>query len=266
MQEIFCRINKIYRNACNNSISFVFVFLFSLQFLNNNIYAQDQEKAKWHYLAEVYLMFPGMTGDVQVADLPPVEVNANAGDLFSNIKMGAMFYFEATNDDWAISSDLLYMKLGQDVVPGRLVTGGDVTMKQTAWEVAGLKRIIPYLEAGLGGRLISLYTGLDIETINEPREGSASKTWFDPIIIIRSQGAIKEKWILQFRGDIGGFGVGSKFSWQIQAYAGYRFSKLFQATIGYRYIGIDYDKGEGIDRFVYDIDTYGPAVRFGFNF
>lgn len=177
-----------------------------------------------------------------------------------------MFYFEATNDNWAVTSDLIYMKLGQDVVPGNIVTGGDVTMKQTAWEVAGFKRIIRYLEAGLGGRLVSLYTGLDIETINESGEGSASKTWFDPIVIFRSQGAIREKWILQFRGDIGGFGLGSDFSWQVQAYAGYRFSKLIQATIGYRYIGIDYDKGERLDRFVYDIDTYGPVVRIGFNF
>ena len=52
----------------------------------------------------------------------------------------------------------------------------------------------------------------------------------------------------------------------ISAYAGYRFCKLFQATIGYRYIRINYDKGEGIDRFLYDVDTYGPVVRLGVNF
>lgn len=229
---------------------------------------QEQEKsnANWHYLAEIYLMFPNMSGTIQVADLPAVEVDADPGDIFGQIKMGAMFYFEATNDNWAITSDLIYMKLGQDISPGRLITGGEVTMKQTAWELAGLKRIAPWLDGGIGGRLVSLYTGLDIETINDPRSGSANKTWIDPILIIRSQGAIKEKWLLQFRGDIGGFGVGSDFSWQIQAYAGYRFSKLFQATIGYRYIGIDYDSGEDRERFVYDIDTYGLVIRLGLNF
>ncbi len=44
------------------------------------------------------------------------------------------------------------------------------------------------------------------------------------------------------------------------------FSKLFQTTSGYRYIGIDYDKGEGAERFLYNIDTYGWVVHFGFNF
>lgn len=228
--------------------------------------SQEKEKSNWHYLAEIYLMFPNMSGNIGVADLPQVEVDANAGNIFGHLKMGAMFYFEATNDDWAITSDFLYMKLGQDVTPTNVVTGGDVAMKQLAWEIDGLKHITPWLEGGIGGRLVSLYTGLDIETISNPREGSASKTWFDPVILIRSQGAIKDKWLLQFRGDIGGFGLGSDFSWQIQANVGYRFSKLFQTTVGYRYIGINYDKGDGIERFVYDVDTYGLVLRLGFNF
>lgn len=230
------------------------------------LYGQEKTNLKWHYLAEVYLMFPNMSGNIQVAELTPVEVDANVGDIFGHMKMGAMFYFEATNDNWAITSDLIYMKLGQDITPGHIVTGGDITMKQTAWEIAGLKHITPWLEAGLGGRLVSLYTGLNIETNRETREGSASKTWLDPIIIVRSQGAIKDKWLLQFRGDIGGFGIGSDFSWQLQAYVGYRISKLFQTSIGYRYISIDYDDGEGSERFKYDVDTYGMVVRFGFNF
>ena len=238
----------------------------SLLLLSSVALSQQAEKSEWHYLGEIYLLFPTMSGEVGVANLPRVEIDADAGNIFSHLKMGAMFYFEATNDDWALSSDLIYMKLGQDVVPNDSVTRGEMTMKQLAWELAGLKHIAPWLEVGLGGKLVSLYTGLDLDTPMEPRSGDASKTWFDPIIIMRSQGMIRDKWILQFRGDVGGFGIGSDFSWQIQANAGYRFSKLFQTTIGYRYIGIDYDKGEHLDRFLYDVDTYGLVVRLGFNF
>lgn len=248
----------------NNKSVFSILVVFML--LQASAFSQEEEKSKWHYLSEIYLMFPTMAGEVGVAGIPPVELDADAGSIFSLIKMGAMLYLEATNDDWAITSDLIYMKLGQDVVPSDVVSSGQVTMKQYAWELAGLKHITPWLEAGLGGRLVSLYTGLELETLRAVNEGSASKTWFDPIIILRSQGAIKGKWLLQFRGDVGGFGVGSDFSWQVQANAGYRFCKLFQATIGYRYIGIKYDKGEGIERFLYDVDTYGPVVILGFNF
>ena len=75
-----------------------------------------------------------------------------------------------------------------------------------------------------------------------------------------------KKWLFQLRADVGGFGIGSDFTWQGQADVGYRFSKLFQLGLGYRFIGIDYENGEGSDRFKYDVDTYGPVLRFGFHF
>jgi hypothetical protein len=234
---------------------------------NNSLYAQGTMDKKWHYLGDLYMMFPNMKGESTVASLPEVEVDADEADILGNLKFGAMFYLEATNNDWAISSDFIYMKLNQGLETTNLINSGSITMEQLAWEVDGLKHITPWLEAGLGGRLVSLSTGIDATgRLNEVHSGSASKTWYDPIIVIRTQGAIKDKWLLQFRGDAGGFGVGSDFSWQIQANAGYRFSKLFQTTIGYRYIGIDYDKGEGAERFLYNIDTYGWVVHFGFNF
>lgn len=227
--------------------------------------AQENEN-KWNYLGELYMMFPSMNGETTVGRLPAIEVDAGAGDILGNLKMGAMFYLEANNGNWAIGSDLLYMKLGPDVVPGLIVTSGDVTMKQLAWELSGLKRLTPWLEAGLAGRIVSLDVEMDINTINQSRNGSGGKTWFDPVVVLRSNNVFKEKWLAQLRVDAGGFGIGSDFTWQLQANVGYRFSKLFQTSIGYRYIGIDYDKGDGADRFLYDIDTYGAVLRFGFNF
>jgi len=246
-------------------IPFVLLML-SLLLMPGKSNGQEDTGKPWRYLGELYMMFPNMTGETTVRNLPEASVDASAGDILGHLKIGAMLYLEATNDDWAVTSDVLYMKLGQDVTPGTFITSGDLEMKQLAWEVAGLKRITPWLDAGVGGRLVSLNVGLDLQTPNEQRSGSASKTWFDPILIVRSNHLIKDKWIAQLRMDAGGFGIGSDFTWQLQANVGYRFSPLFQTTIGYRYIGIDYDKGDGVDRFLYDIDTYGFVVRFGFNF
>jgi hypothetical protein len=227
---------------------------------------QEKEKSKWHYQAELYLMFPTMSGQVQIGSLPAVEVDADAGTILDHLKMAAMVYLEANNGEWAITSDLLYMKLGQDVKESKIIKSGKVDMKETAWELAGLKRLTPWLEGGIGARLMVLGAGVDLqtETFLGTRDISDSdnKTWVDPIIVLRSNHVFKEKWLLNLRGDIGGFGIGSKFAWQAQAYGGYRFSELFQLTAGYRYIGIDYNK----DGFVYDVNTYGPVLRLGFNF
>jgi len=234
--------------------------------------AQTPDTVKnWHFLTDIYLMFPYMDGETGIGNLITVPVDANPGDIFSKLKFAAMLYMEVHNDKWAVTSDIVYMNLNQDVTEGTILHSGTVTAKQFVWEAAGFYRIVSFLEIGAGGRLNNLQTGIDVRRNvlpagTEEVTGSASKTWFDPIIIARITGDIKDKWLFQFRGDLGGFGVGSEFTWQLQAYAGYRFSKLFQLTAGYRILSIDYDKGEDAERFIYNVDTFGPVIRLGFNF
>jgi hypothetical protein len=185
--------------------------------------------------------------------------------------MAAMLYLEAKYNEWAITSDLVYMNLQKDVTPTRLIRSGTVTLKQTIWEVAGLYRVIPYLEVGIGGRLNVLSTDLDAERNvlpegSEKLTGHHSVTFFDPILITRLTYNINGEWLFQFRGDLGGFGVGSDFTWQLQGYAGYRFSELFQLSAGYRILSTDYDKGDYEDQFIFNVNEFGPVIRFGFNF
>jgi len=238
----------------------------------NPVSAQSAtSEKKWNFLTDVYLMFPYMDGETGIGDLLSVPVDANPGDIFSKLKMAAMLYLEAKTDKWAITSDLVYMNLNQDVTPSTLIHSGQVTVKEFIWEPAGFYRIVPFWEVGVGGRLTSLSTDIDVRRNvlpagTEEITASGSKTWFDPVIITRLSTDIKDKWLFQFRGDIGGFGIGSDLTWQLQAYAGYRFGKVFQLTAGYRLLSIDYDKGVDKERFIYNVDTFGPVIRVGFNF
>src|SRR3954470_3421061 len=70
---------------------------------------QDAAHGGWHYLVQPYAMFPNMQGETGIANLPPVRLDENPGDIFANLQMGAMLYAEARNERWAFSSDLLYM-------------------------------------------------------------------------------------------------------------------------------------------------------------
>lgn len=245
-----------------------------------NLLAQEgpegaSKNNQWTFLVEPYLMFPVMKGTVGLGNLPfDVPVDANTNNIFSNLKMGFMLNAEATNGQWAVGTDILYMSLAQDVEPGLLNKNGEITAKQLGWETYGLYRVTPWLELGLGGLVNSVKAGFDInreELIGQDKEivnykRSGTETWFDPMIVARIKSQAAEKFIYQFRGEIGGFGIGSDLAWQVQAYAGYRFSKLFEMTGGYRYISLDYETGSGQGRFLYDVDTSGPVIRFGFNF
>jgi hypothetical protein len=226
---------------------------------------------KWNYRVEPYLLLPNMVGNTGISPLPLAEVDANSGDIFERLKFGAMLNFEATNGTWTIGSDFLYMNLEQDFERGQIIQGGKVNMKQLGWEVAGLRRINSWLDLGVGLLLNSLKAEGEMVRLtpgggNTTLQGSQSKTWLDPMIIARLSTPGKRKIFGQFRGEIGGFGIGSDLAWQVQAVGGYRFSKLFDISAGYRAISLDYTSGEGNKSFVYDMITHGPTVKFGFSF
>jgi hypothetical protein len=257
-----------------NTAKYIFILFAFLSF--QNLFSQDsinksRNAKKWQFLVEPYLMFPNMNGKTGVGNLPDVSVDANPGDIFSKLQMGAMLNLEASNDKWAIATDFIYMNLQQDVTSGTLINSGEATAKQFAWELAGLRRVAPWLEVGIGGILNSIQAGANINVNNigggtTNRSKELTQTWYDPMLIVRIKHNPIKKFMYEFRGEIGGFGIGSDFAWQIQAYAGYRFSKLFHITAGYRVISLNYQTGEGENRFLYDIDTFGPVIRFGFNF
>ncbi len=244
------------------------IYLFFQFFILMSACVIAQENKKWSFLIEPYMMFPNMKGETGIRNLPVVEVDANAGSIFSNLHFGAMLYMEAQTDKFAITSDLLYMNLQEEATPSALINSGKAVAKQLGYELAGLYRFAPFLAAGVGGRINSIYSELDLvrNTLQgtEPVNASLSRTWFDPVIITRVTFDAADKWLFTFRGDFGGFGVGSTFTWQLQGYVGYQFTKTFRTTVGYRIISIDYDQGSGEDRFRYDMNTFGPNVRFGF--
>jgi len=250
---------------------YLILVLFCILSFKTNAQDATTENPKWHYLAEAYLLFPNMEGTTGLGNLPDLPIDADSGDIFNNLKMGAMFYFEAHNDKWAINTDFLYMNLNKEVQKdGKLINSGEVDMKQLGWELSGLYRINPWFEAGAGTRYIGLQMDADINVNTlmgtEDKSKEIKESWIDPIIITRIKYPTQSKWIAELRSDIGGFGVGSDVTWQVQANVGYRFSKLFQTTVGYRWLDIDYESGTGEDRFLYDMMIFGSFVRLGFNF
>jgi hypothetical protein len=255
--------------------NFNLVSILILTFSITNVLAQETipVKSGWSFLVEPYAMFPNMSGDVGLGNLPDVTADVSPSDIFNNLQMGAMLYLEASNEKWNINSDLLYMNLSQGVKENTIVKNGEVSAKQLGWEVAGLYKVRPNLQFGLGLLLNSIESGVDINRIalgggTTNAKKNITKTWVDPMLIAVFTNKPGKKIIYKLRGEVGGFGLDAdtNFAWQMQGYAGYRFSKLFQLEGGYRVIGLDYETGSGSDRFLYSMNTYGPIIKFGFNF
>jgi hypothetical protein len=98
---------------------------------------------------------------------------------------------------------------------------------------------------------------------------SGTLDWTDPVVGFRIRHSLTPLDDLQFRGDIGGFGVGSKFTWQ--AFGGYshRFmwgSQPIDAFIGYRALYVDYTQGQGIKKAGLNMVIHGPLIGAVFDF
>ena len=71
---------------------------------------------------------------------------------------------------------------------------------------------------------------------------------------------------LKLRGDIGGFGAGSEFTWQVFPFVDWRFAKWGSLQAGYRWLYMDYETGSGADRFEYDMLNQGAQLGFTVHF
>jgi len=240
--------------------------------LLSTIYSNAQSydsSGKYNLFLEPYLLLPALSGTTGIGNLPNTFICVPASKLLSNLKFGAMLYAELHNNKFAFNSDLFYASITEDASSKNGIAKGSLNVKQFLWELEALYSITPWWEAGFGVRINSIKTTLNINTTTQlgsrMYSDAVTNTWADPLIVTRLKKWIDNRWLLSLKADIGGFGIGSKFAWQLQPDIAWKASKLLQLGVGYRFLSTDYEKGSGNSRFLYDMEEYGPQIRIGFN-
>lgn len=232
----------------------------------------------WQFELTPYLWGAAMKGDVQTANLPRTSVDESFSDILDVLDFGLMAAFEARKGRWGLLTDLIYLKISEDgsatgTGPGPLgatiTASAELEMKQTVLSAAVAYRAVDASTPVdvLGGlRYLAMDADARIEATIIGQTGvltrSGDKDWLDPYVGVRVQHPIASRWTLVGYADIGGFGVGSDFTYQLAAGLDYRFSDKVTGKFGYRYMNIDYDK----DEFVYDIRYEGVYLGVGIRF
>jgi opacity protein-like surface antigen len=219
----------------------------------------------WEFRIEPYAWLTAIDGTNGPA-ANPATINASFSDIFDVLEMAAALQFEVKNGRWGLIGDAFYAKLGTSGnSPGPEDVQYDVGFKQFLGELEVFYRIVDcpeqgFLDAYAGLRYNSLSLDLDTDRVGllreEERHISADKDWADPIVGLRGQWNLNDRWYLAGKGDIGGFGVSSDFTWNLQATVGYNFTDRVSAEVGYRYFDTDYSDGG----FVYDIAQSGIVL------
>jgi hypothetical protein len=229
--------------------------------------AQSPAGDTWKVTIEPYILGASMGGTTAVRG-EEVTVDMSASDIFSNLQFGAMGIVVARKGDWGFGGDAIWMALGANgTTPGPVGVTGSADMSQGAFAFYGLRRLAPYADLFFGGRINYLSANLRINGPLNVRSVDGSKTWFDPIVGLQLKTPdTGGRWHAQVYTEIGGFGAGSTFTWQVFPTFGVNLAKWVSLDFGYRWLDIDYSSGEDETLFKWDVLTQGPVLGFGFRF
>lgn len=219
----------------------------------------------WTHEIAPYVWGAGMDGTTGLGGVS-ADVDASFGDILDNLELGFMGMYRGTRDRFSVTIDAVYMGLGATARgPGDLVKA-DVDMDQAALEADLGYEVLEHLTVFGGLR----YNDLSVEVETNGPLGRQSvdgdENWVDPVVGALYVLPFAEQWSATFRGDIGGFGIGSDFAWQGLASLRWQASPSFGVLAAYRYISMDYESGSGSKSFTYDMAMSGPALGVVFTF
>ncbi len=214
------------------------------------------ETGGWTFAVRPYLWAASVGGSVTAGNLPAQDFDLSFSDLVDDLEFAWMMGLEARPKDahWGLLVDSLYMDLEGGEAPlswefEQLMLEADIT-----WRVG------PDVDLLAGARFWSFQT--DVSISPPGLSGSGDESWVDPVIGVRGLTHLSERWALAGRGDIGGFGVGSEFSWQLAGYVLFIPSHTIDLILGYRYLDLDLEEGN----LEMDLGFGGPVLGVGINF
>ena len=224
-----------------------------------------QESSAWEFRAEPYAWLTALNGSTTAAG---VTTNVDAGfeDIAEVLKFAAALQLEARKDRWGFLFDGFYANLGNSGnAPALSNDRVDLGFKQFLGEFDVLYRVSEtsnsYLDLYAGARYNRLDLDVRVSGVNNFSD-SDSKDWVDPIIGVRSQWNINDRWYLAGKGDLGGFTITSRITYNLLGVVGYNFTDKISSEIGYRYFDTDYTDGG----FGYDIAQAGLFLGLNVNF
>ncbi len=220
----------------------------------------DAQANDWDFRVTLYMLGAAQSGSMTIRGIEQ-DVDLSFSDIWENLEIGGMLHFRAQNDRWITQLDTIYMQLQSDVERPPLSTDFD----QTAIELVGGYRTSQEFEVLLGLRYNRLSGGLTGNATGR-LQIDGSEDWIDPLIGAAWTPRLGERWMLRVRGDIGGFGIGSDFAWQLLGLVGWDFAERWSLLVGYRYLDMDYQTGSGFQSFRYDVATSGPQAGVSFRF
>lgn len=217
-----------------------------------------QDSRDWQHTLAVYLMAAGMDGTVGIGPVS-ADVNLDFSDLIDHLELGTMMAYAAERGPLTIGVDVIYMDLAASK-DGPSGVRFDAEAKQAMVAVDAAYRLTERFEVLGGVRFTDVDSDIAVLLPGGQQLAGDSESWVDPYIGGRLSVPLAGRWAFTLRADVGGFGVGADSAWQLVSRFDWSASERLDVLVGYRILDVDYDDGEGLSRFRYDVRSAGPVV------
>lgn len=257
----------------------------------------------WRFNLAAYAWLVNVGGSVTTHNRT-VDINASFIDLVqkSDSLLGMMAYFEANKGGVGFYTDFVFTKLGftaaqtteRNPTAGLRITSASASLTYQMFIVEpgavfelfrrrSADGSMTALDGAVGLRywnnsvVATFGANFDIlQSDNQQSFGIAvaradTVQWVDPVFGLRIRHQLTPHQEVSLRGDIGGFGLGSQFTWQ--ALGSYAYNWQLQsgsriaAFVGFRALGVNYvSPSGGINAFGINEVLYGPFVGASYRF
>jgi hypothetical protein len=187
---------------------------------------------EWNYSLRPYFFLSGLSGSVTV-DPVTFPINTSFANILQRVKLGGFISFKAENNRWGFGADFQYINLY-----GESSSAEDTFMdlKNVIGEVDVLFRpeSAPTLRFLVGVRAYSIIQNITLLGRVLPQ---ADTIVVDPILGAFGSWMLRDRWNFELRGDIGGFGLSSEFTYQMIAEFRWGITETLSIPFGYRVLG-----------------------------
>lgn len=231
---------------------------------------------RWRFTVAPYIWGAAINGDVTLGPVQE-DVDLSIIDILKDFGFGGMLYAEARTPRFGFFTNLLFVRT-KDESSGTVETDVKTDTAQVA--LGAFYRVLDWhWGKSLGGQPLSValeplagvrwsYLRGEVEfsggPVNLP-QADRSESFFDPIVGARVSSDLSEAWLALISADVGGFHVGSDYSWNVQGHVGYRATVLGLPAIfsvGYRALHQKYQSGD----FKWEVTQHGPMLGMAYTF
>jgi hypothetical protein len=233
--------------------------------------AQAAPDGRWSGSVTPYLWGLGLSGTVRpLANGPTLTVDRSLGDLLDNLDAAGFVTGLARRDDWVLVGDLTYSRSSMEgrIGPPNLPPALRPEAKARERQLTLSAMVGRTISEGQDSR-VDLLAGIrawrlraEISVPATRIDVRSTTTITDPIVGVRWEGPIGQRWSAMAYGDVGGFGIDSKLTWQVVAAAKRSVGQSSHLSLGWRYLAVDYrEDGRRLD-----LAFAGPVVGWTWNF